>query len=518
MGQKNKRKKKKMNQKPTIKSVQSEALQIDNILDELSEQVTTVNKDVRTSEPVKQLVEEVLQQVESVLEPEAPEIIDIEGPVEKTNHRDVEIDSELRRTVTVQQPVSQVPNSQAIAYQQPVAQMPQQYVTVQQPVAQVPRPQAMAYQQPVAQMPQQYVTVQQPVSQVPNSQAVAYQQPVAQMPQQYVTVQQPVAQVPRSQAVAYQQPVVPMSQQYVTVQQPVSQVPRQQAASYQQSVQPSVVQNPQPQVVKQPEQIEMIEPQKPAEEKKAPTPKVEREELVTKRKTDLLIMDSPKSSFSEAIKSIRTNLQFAAVDKEIKVILVTSPEPGDGKSLISCNLAGAYAQENKKVLIIDCDLRKGRQAEIFGVKKLSTTGYTNLILNYIESVETDSSTNMHQELKDYIIKTDINNVDLIPNGPTPPNPIELLASDKNKELLQVLRKMYDVIILDCPPVLGLSDTLIMTKYSDANIVAISKGKTKVELLAEVKKNFEKVNSAITGVVINKAQQKHNSYYGYYGDH
>ena len=125
---------------------------------------------------------------------------------------------------------------------------------------------------------------------------------------------------------------------------------------------------------------------------------------------------------------------------------------------------------------------------------------------------------MHQELKDYIIKTDINNVDLIPNGPTPPNPIELLASDKNKELLQVLRKMYDVIILDCPPVLGLSDTLIMTKYSDANIVAISKGKTKVELLAEVKKNFEKVNSAITGVVINKAQQKHNSYYGYYGDH
>ena len=460
MGQKNKRKKKKMNQKPTIKSVQSEALQIDNILDELSEQVTTVNKDVRTSEPVKQLVEEVLQQVESVLEPEAPEIIDIEGPVEKTNHRDVEIDSELRRTVTVQQPVSQVPNSQAVAYQQPVAQMPQQYVTVQQPVA----------------------------------------------------------QVPRSQAVAYQQPVVPMSQQYVTVQQPVSQVPRQQAASYQQSVQPSVVQNPQPQVVKQPEQIEMIEPQKPAEEKKAPTPKVEREELVTKRKTDLLIMDSPKSSFSEAIKSIRTNLQFAAVDKEIKVILVTSPEPGDGKSLISCNLAGAYAQENKKVLIIDCDLRKGRQAEIFGVKKLSTTGYTNLILNYIESVETDSSTNMHQELKDYIIKTDINNVDLIPNGPTPPNPIELLASDKNKELLQVLRKMYDVIILDCPPVLGLSDTLIMTKYSDANIVAISKGKTKVELLAEVKKNFEKVNSAITGVVINKAQQKHNSYYGYYGDH
>ena len=91
----------------------------------------------------------------------------------------------------------------------------------------------------------------------------------------------------------------------------------------------------------------------------------------------LLINDNPKSSFSEAIKSIRTNLQFSAIDKDTKVILVTSPQPGDGKSLISSNLAGAYAQENKKVLIIDCDLRKGRQAEIFNIKKNRTTGKKN---------------------------------------------------------------------------------------------------------------------------------------------
>lgn len=231
---------------------------------------------------------------------------------------------------------------------------------------------------------------------------------------------------------------------------------------------------------------------------------------VVTRKKNLLIMDKPKSLFSEAIKSIRTNLQFAGVDKEIKVILVTSPEPGDGKSSISSNLAGAYAQDNKKVLIIDCDLRKGRQAQIFNTNANVASGYTNMILNY--KVGQDKFT-----MQNYILKTDIMNIDLIPNGPIPPNPIELLASDKNKELLKKLREMYDIIILDCPPVLGLSDTLIMTKYSDANIVVATKGKTKVELLAEVKRNFEKANATITGVVINKVKSKHNSYYGYYGE-
>ena len=235
------------------------------------------------------------------------------------------------------------------------------------------------------------------------------------------------------------------------------------------------------------------------------------------QKVNLLIDDNPKSSFSESIKSIRTNLQFAAIDKDTKVILVTSPNPGDGKSLISANLAGAYAQENKKVLIIDCDLRKGRQAEIFNVKKTQTTGYTNLILNY-----TNASLGLIQtekiELKDYICKTGIKNVHLIPNGPIPPNPIELLGATKNKELIEALKKIYDIVILDCPPVLGLSDTLVMTRYSDINIVVVSSGKTKVEDLGDVKKAFTKAKANITGVILNKVKSQANSYYyGYYGD-
>ena len=219
---------------------------------------------------------------------------------------------------------------------------------------------------------------------------------------------------------------------------------------------------------------------------------------------DLVLEKDPKSSLSEAIRSVRTNLQFSSVNKKIKIILLTSPEPGDGKSFISANLACAYAQDNKKVLIIDCDLRRGRQNRIFGVKKDTMRGYSNLILNYKANLK----------IEEYIVKTRTKNVSLIPNGPTPPNPVELLSSQKNEKLLEDLSQMFDVIILDCPPVLGMADTLVMTKYSDANIITVSEKKSKMEGLKLAKKNMEKVEANITGVIINKANVKKSSYYGY----
>ena len=179
-------------------------------------------------------------------------------------------------------------------------------------------------------------------------------------------------------------------------------------------------------------------------------------------KTDLIINANPKSMFSESIKSIRTNLAFASIDKPMKKILTTSPEQGDGKSFISANLAVAYAQDNKKVLIIDCDLRRGRQHEIFGVMNEASGGYSNLILNYEEKMKFDK----------YIQHTSVSNVDLIPSGPVPPNPVELLASKHNKELLDKISEKYDIVILDCPPILGISDTSIMTQYSDANLMVV----------------------------------------------
>ena len=223
--------------------------------------------------------------------------------------------------------------------------------------------------------------------------------------------------------------------------------------------------------------------------------------------TDLIINVNPKSIFSEAIKTIRTNLAFSTIDKEMKTILLTSPQAGDGKSFITANLAVAYAQEDKKVLVVDCDLRKGRQHEIFEVMNVTSGGYSNLILNYKNDLK----------LKDYIVQTSNKNIDLLPTGPTPPNPVELLVSENNRKLMEELRKHYDIILLDCPPVLGLSDTMIMTKYSDTNIIVVSNRKTKIEILDKAKKVFAQANAKITGVIINRASVKDNSYYSYYSN-
>ena len=132
--------------------------------------------------------------------------------------------------------------------------------------------------------------------------------------------------------------------------------------------------------------------------------------------TELIVNNNPKSSFSESIKTIRTNLQFSLVNSNVKTILLTSPEPGDGKSFISANLAVAFAQENKRVLLIDSDLRKGRQYKIFKVKNDKSKGYSNLILS-------DKSSS---SIMNFIVPTDIKNLYLLPNGATPPNPSELL--------------------------------------------------------------------------------------------
>ncbi len=221
--------------------------------------------------------------------------------------------------------------------------------------------------------------------------------------------------------------------------------------------------------------------------------------------SELRLNTNPKSLFSESIKTIRTNIAFSSLDKELKAILVTSPSAGDGKSYISANLAIAYAQEGKKVLLMDSDLRKGRQHEIYDIANISTRGYTNLILNYKEGVR----------FSKYIVATENENVDLLPTGPVPPNPVELLATEQNRKLIEELKKMYDIIIFDCPPVIGLSDALIMSQYSDVNIIVTSYKKTKVENLERVKKIFEQSNIKIDGVVINKMETHDRSYYSYY---
>ncbi len=217
-------------------------------------------------------------------------------------------------------------------------------------------------------------------------------------------------------------------------------------------------------------------------------------------KIDLVVDKKPKSATSESFRSLRANLQFASVDTTLKTLLVTSTVPSEGKSFVSVNLGTAFAQAGKSVLIVDCDLRKGRQHEIFKIN--NSKGLSNLLLEDIENYE------------EYIQKTSIKKLSLLPRGVVPPNPTELLSSKKNEALIKRLRKSYDLIILDATPSNGLSDPLILSKFADETVIVSALNYTTKNDLKEVKKELENVNANIAGCILNNVKfQKHS--YGYY---
>ena len=218
---------------------------------------------------------------------------------------------------------------------------------------------------------------------------------------------------------------------------------------------------------------------------------------------ELVLNNDPKSIISETIRTLRTNLQFASVDKKIHTILITSSMPGEGKSFIAANLATAFAQSGSKVLLVDCDIRKGRQHYIF--ESHNQKGLSNLLLENVE-----------EKYQEYIQKTKVENLSVMFRGVTPPNPSELLASEKNKELLDILKIEYDIIIFDSAPVSGgLTDSLIMGTLVDGVVIVSSYKQTAVSLLNSTKKSLQNVNANILGVVLNRSATNANKYYGHY---
>lgn len=218
---------------------------------------------------------------------------------------------------------------------------------------------------------------------------------------------------------------------------------------------------------------------------------------------ELVLNNEPKSVISETIRTLRTNLQFASVDKKIRTILITSSVPSEGKSFIASNLAVAFAQTGSRVLLVDCDIRKGRQHYIFG--KHNQKGLSNLLLE-----------NVSDCYKNYIQETEIKNLSVMFRGITPPNPSELLGSTKNKELINILKEEYDIVVFDSAPISGgLTDSLIMGTLVDGVVIVSAYKQTPVSLLNDTKKSLENVNANILGVVLNKAETKAKKYYGYY---
>lgn len=216
----------------------------------------------------------------------------------------------------------------------------------------------------------------------------------------------------------------------------------------------------------------------------------------------LIAFTTPRSFVAEQFRTLRTNITFSSPDEDIRTMVITSAAPSEGKSTTSANLAVVYAQEGKKVLLIDGDMRKPTMHYTFHMG--NTTG--------LSSVLTRQTT-----IEEAVRATSVERLDLLTCGPIPPNPAELLASKSMDALIRQLRDMYDLIIFDAPPVLSVTDGQILANKCDGTILVVSSGNTEKEMAAKAKEAILASNSRIIGAVLNNfVLPKDNYYYQYYG--
>lgn len=221
---------------------------------------------------------------------------------------------------------------------------------------------------------------------------------------------------------------------------------------------------------------------------------------------ELIVKTRPKSVFSEDIRTIRTNLDFSLSEYDKKVIMITSSLPAEGKSFISSNLATAISQNGNRVLVVDCDLRRGRLHKMFEVS--NAQGLSNLISKYTKDID----------VKEFVKKTDISKLYVLPRGVIPPNPSELLSSSRFNSIIEDLKQYFDYIILDSAPVNGLPDALILSNVVDRVVIVSKYGDTSIDALADTKKALENVSANIAGVIVNRIPRSKSKYgYYYYGE-
>ncbi|HHU17210.1 MAG TPA: CpsD/CapB family tyrosine-protein kinase [Clostridiales bacterium] len=212
---------------------------------------------------------------------------------------------------------------------------------------------------------------------------------------------------------------------------------------------------------------------------------------------------SIKAPVTEAYKTLRTNIQYSNLDNNLKVILVTSSTQSEGKTSTSSNLAISMAQSDKKVLLIDCDLRRSNVHKLFHI--LNVKGLTNVLAENMDYHEILNSVG-------------IPNLDILTSGPKPPNPSEILGSTRMEAFMERVSKEYDVIILDAPPILPVADAMVLSKLADGIILVTEYGKTTYETAVRSKENVENIGAKILGIVINNIPIDINGggYY-YYSD-
>ncbi|WP_281885446.1 CpsD/CapB family tyrosine-protein kinase [Paenibacillus sp. YYML68] len=222
---------------------------------------------------------------------------------------------------------------------------------------------------------------------------------------------------------------------------------------------------------------------------------------LTNNRRPIITHENPKSPISEAYRTLRTNIQFSAIDEDLRILMVTSAGPGEGKSTTLTNLAVAYAQTDLKVVLIDADLRKPTMHHTF--TQTNRWGLTSVLAG-------------QAQLDEVIRETYIPNLSIITAGPIPPNPSEMLSSKRMTALLDELKSRYDIVLIDTPPALAVTDAQIVATKCDGVILVVDSGKVKRDMAIKAKANLDHVKARILGVVLNNMDRKNaESYYYYY---
>lgn len=219
----------------------------------------------------------------------------------------------------------------------------------------------------------------------------------------------------------------------------------------------------------------------------------------TLRARDLYVFENPTSQAAECCRSLRTNILFSSADRKMKTITISSPKPREGKSTSTIYLGTTMAQSGQKVLLIDTDLRRPRLHRSMGVSR--ERGLTNLILG-------------NADIDDVIKTTDVPNMYVLPCGPQPPNPAELLLTSRFKEVLDELTERFDRVLLDSPPLLAVTDAVVLARLSDGVLLVSQAGKTLIDDAKQAARSLNDVDAAILGVVLNDLDLS-NRRYGYY---
>lgn len=208
----------------------------------------------------------------------------------------------------------------------------------------------------------------------------------------------------------------------------------------------------------------------------------------------------PKSAIAEAFRTLRTNLSFSSSKGPNRTILVTSPGPEDGKSTVSSNLGVVMAQAGSRVLLIDCDLRKPVMHKYFDLD--NRVGLTSLLAQDLALDEAATA-------------TAVAGLYVITSGPIPPNPSELLGSAKMAELLARVAAVYDVVLLDAPPVIAVTDAVLLAPMADSVLLVLKSGASRIEMAQAARDQLQKANTKSIGVVLNEARMHGDGYYYYY---